>query len=69
MHAFLARTPAPLVGVSLDDLGGEREPVNVPGIPVERYRSWSRRMQRTLETLFDDPTAQRILDAVAARRR
>jgi len=69
MHAFLARSPAPLVALSLDDLGGEREPVNVPGVPVELHRSWSRRMRLTLEELFDDPTAQRILGAVASRRR
>jgi 4-alpha-glucanotransferase len=69
MHAFLARTPAPLVAVSLDDLGGEREPVNVPGIPVEQHRSWSRRMRRSVEEIFEEPTARRILDAVADGRR
>jgi 4-alpha-glucanotransferase len=65
MHAFLGRTPAPLVAASLDDLGGEREPVNVPGIPVAQHRSWSRRMRLTVEEIFDDPVARRILGAVA----
>jgi 4-alpha-glucanotransferase len=68
MHAFLARTPAPLVAVSLDDLGAEREPVNVPGIPVAQHRSWSRRMRLTLEEIFEDRTARQILDAVAEGR-
>lgn len=69
MHAFLARTPAPLVAVSLDDLGGERDPVNLPGIPVEQHRSWSRRMRLTLAEIAERPAARRILDAVATRRR
>jgi 4-alpha-glucanotransferase len=50
-HAFLAKSPARLVALSLDDLAGEREPLNLPGVPVEQHRSWSRRMARTLEEI------------------
>ena len=67
VHAFLARTPAALVAASLDDLAGEAEPVNVPGIPVDRHRSWSRRMTRTLTALRDDAAVQAILAALRAR--
>ncbi len=67
VHAFLARTPAALVAASLDDLAGEAEPVNVPGIPVDRHRSWSRRMNRTLAELRDDPVVRAILAALRAR--
>jgi 4-alpha-glucanotransferase len=66
VHAFLARTPAALVGVSLDDLSGEREPVNLPGIDAERFPSWTRRMSVPLEKLRDDPTVE---DALSALRR
>jgi 4-alpha-glucanotransferase len=57
VHTLLARSPAALVAASLDDLAGETEPVNLPGVPVERHRSWSRRMRRSLEALRTDPGA------------
>jgi 4-alpha-glucanotransferase len=55
IHAFVRRTPAALVGLSLDDLAYESEPVNIPGIWQDKYPSWSRRMRDALETLLADP--------------
>ena len=66
-HAFLARTPAVLVAASLDDLAGEEEPVNLPGVPIERHRSWSRRMQRALEELARCPEVERRLAPLRQR--
>ena len=66
-YRMLARTPSPLLGVALDDLSAETEPVNVPGVGPERYPSWSRRMHRTLEELADDEGVRRTL--AAARQR
>ena len=51
VHAFLGRTPVPLVGLSLDDLAGETEPVNLPGVAPERFASWTRRMATALDAL------------------
>ena len=68
VHGFLARTPAALVAASLDDLAGEREPVNLPGVPMELHRSWSRRMRMPLEALAADPTAARTLEALRRSR-
>jgi 4-alpha-glucanotransferase len=65
---MLARTPAPLLGISLDDLAGETEPVNVPGLPHEVFPSWSRRMARDVSDLATDPLVQRTLAAVRAVR-
>lgn len=68
VHAFLDRTPSVLVGLSLDDLTNEAEGVNLPGIPMARHASWSRRMHRSIETLDDDAHVRQALTGIRARR-
>lgn len=68
IHRFLATTPCPLLGISLDDLAGEEDPVNLPGVPTDRWPSWQRRMGRSLEEIVNDPKARAILDAVRVLR-
>jgi 4-alpha-glucanotransferase len=68
VHAFLCETPAPLVGLALDDLAGEVEPVNVPGLGPDAYPSWTRRMHVSLEALPSRPGFARAIDGAAARR-
>jgi 4-alpha-glucanotransferase len=61
IHAFLARTPAALVGINLDDLVGEAEPVNVPGVPPSEFSAWTRKLSTPLEEL---PHAAHVRDAL-----
>jgi 4-alpha-glucanotransferase len=68
VYAQLAKSPAMLVGVALDDLGGEVEPVNLPGVPGAIYPSWRRRMQRTLGQIAADPDVAATLASVRAAR-
>ena len=61
VHALLRRTPAWLVGLSLEDLVGEAEPVNVPGVGTDLYPAWQRRLTMPLEALATDPGVRRAL--------
>jgi len=67
VYAFLSKTPSPLLGVALDDLGGELEAVNLPGVSVKQKKSWTRRLRLKLESFVTDPTVQMVLDALSER--
>lgn len=67
-HAYLARCPSALVGVSLDDLALETEPVNLPGIGQDLHPNWSRRMSLPLAELRASPQTARMLAPLSDRR-
>ncbi len=69
VNRFLCATPAPLVGLALDDLALEREPVNVPGVGPDGYPSWRRRLALPIDALADRDETRRALAGAAARAR
>jgi 4-alpha-glucanotransferase len=69
VHAFLRGTACALVGFSLDDLAGETEPVNLPGVTRKRYRSWSRRMNESLERIRRDRTVREAIGIRPKKKR
>ncbi|MFO0707309.1 MAG: 4-alpha-glucanotransferase [Nitrospira sp.] len=64
IHVYLARTPAWLVLVNVEDVLGERAQTNVPGT-VDQHPNWSRKLGRTVEEMMCDDR----FDALAAQLR
>ena len=55
VYAFLARTPSRLLVIPLEDLVGELETPNFPGVPHGAYPSWRLKMTPDIERLRTDP--------------
>jgi 4-alpha-glucanotransferase len=68
LAAFAARSPAPLVALGIDDLAGEREPINLPGVAEIEYPSWVRRAGRDLRDTFARPAARAALERARRER-
>jgi 4-alpha-glucanotransferase len=62
---FLAASDAEIVLINLEDLWGETEPQNMPGVPE---RSWRHKFRLSLEDAQADGTIRRILTNVAGAR-
>lgn len=67
VYRFLSRAPAALLGLSFDDLSGEVEPINLPGVAPDRVPLWVRRPRLPVEDVTTDHLATRVLQAVARR--
>jgi 4-alpha-glucanotransferase len=62
---FLAASEAEIVLINLEDLWGETEPQNVPGVPG---RSWRHKLRMSLEDAQADGSIRRVLTSVAEAR-
>ncbi len=67
VQRFLARSPALLTVVPLDDLAAEPSQVNVPGT-VDEVPNWRRRLHLETPRLFATPSAEAAMAAIIAER-
>jgi (1->4)-alpha-D-glucan 1-alpha-D-glucosylmutase len=68
VHMYLARTPAALLMVQLEDVLGEVDQINLPGTTSE-YRNWRRKFTLPLERWNRDPRFVQLCDALARIRK
>jgi 4-alpha-glucanotransferase len=66
-NRYLAATPCAIVMAQLDDVLGERAPVNVPGTSTE-YPNWRRKLGTDVESLAADPRLHRLCTTLAELR-
>jgi glycogen operon protein len=67
VHRLVARTPSQIMLVQADDLGGEADPLNVPGTDRE-WPNWRRRVSTPVDALCESARARAILAAVKQER-
>ncbi len=66
-NRYLAASPAAIVMAQLDDILGERAPVNVPGTSTE-YPNWRRKLATDLAALPADERLTRLCTALSEIR-
>ncbi len=66
-HRFLARSPARIVMMQVDDAIGEELPVNVPGT-ADQYPNWRRRLSYDLAAIASDPRFEKLCATLRAER-
>ena len=67
VHRHLARAPSYLLAVRLEDMTGERQPVNLPST-VDEYPNWQRKISVGLEDLADVPLWRAVAAAMRDER-
>lgn len=71
--AFLASTPAQLLSLGLEDLAGQEEQVNLPGMVPEdvetAHPNWRRTLTQALEDIFRGEDTEEILRVLRASGR
>lgn len=67
VHAYVARTPCPMLAVQIEDLLGAVEQVNLPGT-VEGHPNWRRKVEVAVEDWANDARLASVAAAIAAER-
>ena len=68
LHGAIAKSRAMLAAVSLDDIIGETEPVNIPGTYRE-YANWRRKLGLPIEEIFSDARWLQTMEIMRAAGR
>jgi 4-alpha-glucanotransferase len=66
-YRYLARSPARIVMLQIEDAAGERTPVNIPGTNLQ-YPNWRRKLRDDLETIAYDGRFERFASALRELR-
>ncbi|MGH8751048.1 MAG: 4-alpha-glucanotransferase [Burkholderiales bacterium] len=67
IHSYLARTPAKVMVVQIEDLLGQVEQVNLPGTTSE-YPNWRRKLSLTMEHWNTDARVNAVMEALQRER-
>lgn len=67
VHRYVARTPARLMAVRLEDLARDDRPVNLPST-ADEYPNWRPRLRGTVDEITGSDAFRAIIDAIRAER-
>ncbi|MES2294386.1 MAG: 4-alpha-glucanotransferase [Pseudomonadota bacterium] len=67
IHAYLARSPAVILMVQLDDLTDEGRQINLPG-SISDYPNWRRRLSRSIKEIAADAAITQTLTIITSER-
>lgn len=67
VHRYVARTPARLMAVRLEDLAGDDRPVNLPST-ADEYPNWRPRLRGTLDEIVGSDAFRAIIAGIRAER-
>jgi (1->4)-alpha-D-glucan 1-alpha-D-glucosylmutase len=68
LHRYLARSPAKLLTVQVEDMLGASDQINIPGTTEELHPNWRRKLTLDLETYAADARFIQLCDALNAER-
>ncbi len=68
IHRFLARTPAQVMMIWLEDIFGQMNQDNLPGALSDAYPNWRRRLTVSLEEWPENLQLKHIIEVITAER-